>query len=731
MTELPPSAPTTSIAPVAPVAKKVPAERRFHGDVVVDEYEWLRAKDDPEVIAHLTAENAYAEARNAHLAPLRETIFEEIKSRTLETDLSVPVREGAWWYYSRSFEGKQYGVQCRAPIAGPDDWTPPRPAEVDAAQPALPGEQVLFDSNREAGGNEFFALGTFDVSSDGRLLAYATDVEGDERYTLRIRDLETGRDLDDEVPNTSSGAFFTPDSHFVFYTTVDDAWRPDTVWRHEVGTAASADEKVFYEPDEKFWVGAGLTRSRRFVEIGASSSVTSESWLLDTADPTGTPRIVWPRREGVEYSIEHARVAGEDRLLVLHNDGALNFELVDVPVTDPAAEPRVLLAHDPAVRLEGVDAFAARLVVEYRREGLSRLGLIPLNDAESFDADAGTGYGVLTELPFDEPLYTVWASGNPEWEQPTIRLGYGSMVTPSTVYDYVPETGELRLLKQQPVLGGYDPAQYEQRREWARAEDGTAVPISLVYRKDLVDPGVPAPLELYGYGSYEHSIDPSFSAARLSLLDRGVVFAVAHVRGGGELGRYWYEDGKKLAKKNTFTDFVAAARHLVEAGWTSPARMVAEGGSAGGLLMGAVANLAPELFAGILADVPFVDALTSILDPSLPLTVIEWDEWGDPLHEASVYAYMKSYSPYENLRTDASYPPILAVTSLNDTRVLYVEPAKWVARLRALGADALLKIEMVAGHGGVSGRYNSWRERAWELAWLLDRLGLASAPVDS
>jgi oligopeptidase B len=339
----------------------------------------------------------------------------------------------------------------------------------------------------------------------------------------------------------------------------------------------------------------------------------------------------------------------------------------------------------------------------------------------------GGGYGQLRELEFDEPLYTVGTSGNPEWEQPTVRLGYGSLVTPSTVYDWTPDadgvSSELRLLKRQPILGGYDPDAYEQRREWARADDGTLVPISLVYRKDLVQPGTPAPLELYGYGSYEHSIDPSVSIARLSLLDRGVVFAIAHVRGGGELGRRWYEDGKLTRKRNTFTDFVACAKHLVERGWTIPDRMVAEGGSAGGLLMGAVANLAPQLFTGILAAVPFVDALTSILDPDLPLTVIEWDEWGDPLHDPSVYEYMKSYTPYENVPQDArAYPRILAVTSLNDTRVLYVEPAKWVARLREAGAPVLLKTEMSAGHDGVSGRYNSWRERAFELAWLLDVL---------
>jgi oligopeptidase B len=698
------------------VAKRIPTQRTFHGDTVVDEYEWLRAKDDPAVIGQLRAENAYTEARNAHLADLRERIFTEIKSHTVETDLSVPVREGFWWYYSRSFEGQQYSVQCRAPIAGPGDWIPPQPAEVAADAAALPGEQVLFDGNAEAQGQEYFALGSFDVSDDGKLLAYAVDVVGDEQYTLRVRDLTSGHDLPDQVPNTAAGAFFGPGGRYLYYTTLDDAYRHDAVWRHRVGTMAGDDVQIFQEPDERFWVGARLTRSRKYIEVCAASSVTSESWIIDATDPTAAPRVVWPRREGVEYAVEHAVVGGEDRLLILHNDQAPNFELADVPVSDPGAQPRVLLAHDPAVRLKDMDAFATRLVVEYRRDGLTRLGVLPLTDM---------GFGDLAEVEFDEPLYTVSAADNPEWAQPAIRLGYESLVTPPTVYDYWPTSGELRLVKQLPVLGGYDPSDYRQCREWAPAADGTQVPISLVYRRDLVAAGNPAPLELYGYGSYERSLDPTFSISRLSLLDRGAVFAIAHVRGGGELGRFWYEDGKKLTKRNTFTDFVAAGRHLVETGWTSPDRMVAEGGSAGGLLMGAVANLAPELFAGILADVPFVDALTSILDPSLPLTVIEWDEWGDPLHDPEVYRYMKSYSPYENVRADVPYPPILAVTSLNDTRVLYVEPAKWVARLRAVGADAQLRIEMVAGHHGVSGRYDAWRQRAWELAWLLDHLGLS------
>jgi oligopeptidase B len=450
------------------------------------------------------------------------------------------------------------------------------------------------------------------------------------------------------------------------------------------------------------------------------SKVTSESRLLDTRNPEAGFQVVWPRREGVEYSVEHAVLDGEDRLLLLHNDGAENFELVAVPPEAPGdpARREVLIPHRRTTRLEDVDAFADFLAVSYRRDGLARVGLYVAPGDR-------TGEDEIEEVRFEEPIFTAGLGSNPEWHQPTLRLGYTSMVTPSTVFDYSVAERRLRRLKQQPVLGGYDPTDYVERREWALADDGTRVPISMVARADvLADPARPAPMLLYGYGSYEASMDPGFSIARLSLLDRGVIFAIAHVRGGGEMGRHWYEQGKMLSKRNTFTDFVAAARHVVDAGLTRPDRLVAEGASAGGLLMGAVANLAPHLFAGIHAGVPFVDPLTSILDPSLPLTVIEWDEWGDPLHDPEVYAYMKSYSPIENVG-DHHYPRILATTSLNDTRVLYVEPAKWVARLRDTGADALLKIEMSAGHGGVSGRYAAWRERAFELAWILDVLGLA------
>lgn len=713
----------------APSALIHPHERVFHGDTFIDQYEWLREKESPEVIEHLEAENAYTQQETAHLEGLRERIFEEIKSRTLETDLSVPSRSGQWWYYGRSIEGKQYGLQCRVPIASPDEWTPP----VLPAEGTIEGEQIILDANVEADGHEFFSLGSFDVSDAGTHLLYGVDTEGDERYTLRIRDLATGENLDDVITDTSGGAEFSPDGTAVIYTTVDDSWRPDTVWLHLVGTTQADDVQLLHEPDERFWVGAGYTRSKAYLLLEVGSSITSETSFVPADDPTATPRVVWPRVDGVEYSVEHAVVehagadgaddagavgaAGtSDRLLILHNADAINFELVDVSVDDPQGERRVLLPHSPDRRLEDVEAFAATTTVSYRRDGLTRIGLL----------DVATG--ALDEIDFDEPLYTVGWSGNPEWTQPTLRFGFGSMLTPSTVYDLVVATGERHLRKQQVVLGDYDPARYEQRREWATAADGTRVPVSIVRRRDVVAPG---PLHLYGYGSYEASIDPGFSIARLSMLDRGVTFAIAHIRGGGELGRHWYEDGKLLNKKNTFTDFVDVAKHLVADGYTTPEQLVAEGGSAGGLLMGAVANLAPELFAGVLAAVPFVDALTSILDPELPLTVIEWDEWGDPLHNADVYAYMKTYTPYENVREGVRYPRILAVTSLNDTRVLYVEPAKWAARLRAVGAPVLLKTEMSAGHGGVSGRYNSWRERAYELAWLLDVLGLADAEPQS
>jgi oligopeptidase B len=694
----------------APVARRIPTERTHHGDTFTDDYAWLADKDSPETIAYLEAENAYTETVTAGQAALREAIFGEIKARTQETDLSVPTRKGNWWYYARTMAGKQYAVHCRREVR-PGDSSPPM--TLDGAP--LDGEEVLLDGNELAGDGEFFSLGMLATSPDGRLLAYSTDFAGSERFTVRIKDLATGTVLPDEIPDTFYGCAWSLDGSALFYITVDDAWRPYRVSRHLVGSPAADDVIVFEEPDERFWVGVGLTRSERYVQISVGSKLTSEAWLLDAARPDGEFSVVLPRRQGIEYSVEHQVGAdGSDRLLILHNDNAENFELAVAPLADPA-DMTPLIAHRADTRLLDVDAFADYLAVHYRRDGLTGVRIL-------------RGDGTEHEIAFGEPVYRVQPGSNPEYHSAKLRLGYVSMVTPDSVYDCDMATGELALLRQRPVLprpdgAGYDPADYEQHREWATAGDGTKIPISLVCRKGTPRDGS-APCLLYGYGSYEISVDPGFSIPRLSLLDRGFSYAIAHIRGGGEMGRRWYDDGKLLRKANTFSDFVACAEHLVSAGWTAPSRLVARGGSAGGLLMGAVVNLAPRAFGGIVAQVPFVDALTTILDPSLPLTVTEWEEWGDPLHDPRVYAYIKSYSPYENIGQQA-YPPILAITSLNDTRVLYREPAKWIAKLQATasGGPFLLKTEMVAGHGGRSGRYDAWHEEAFVLAWIAGTAG--------
>ena len=701
-----------------PVAATRPVTTTHHGRERVDAYDWLRVKDDPEVTGYLEAENAYTEERTAHLADLRKSIFEEIKARTLETDLSVPTRRRGYWYYSRSFEGKEYGASCRAPVADADDWTPPQPAEdATADRPALPGEELLLDLNALAEGHEFFSMGASSVSLDDRLLAYSTDTNGDERYTVRVKDLTTGDLLPDVVTGVLGGVTWSPDGRDLYYATVDDTWRSDKVWRHRLGTAQADDELVFHETDGRFWVGVGRSRSDRFLMIASGSKTTTENRFLDTQDEDAGWQLFAERRDGLEHHLEHAVIGGKDVFLVLHNGTGADFELATTPAAPTPPEAwRPLIAHDPTVRLEDVDAFATHLVVQQRSEGLTQLRILDLDED-------GVRDDHLVE--FHEEVYTVGGGSNPSFDQPLVRLGYTTMAVPASVYDYDVAGRTLALRRRTPVLGGYDPADYEEHRLWAPTPDGERVPISLVVKRDR--PAGPVPLLLYGYGAYEYSIDPYFSVARLSLLDRGAAFAIAHVRGGGEMGRRWYDDGKLDRKQHTFTDFVACARHLVDEGWTTPDRIVAEGGSAGGLLMGAVANQAPELFGGIVAQVPFVDALTSMLDATLPLTVMEYDEWGNPEDDPAVYDYLAGYAPYDNVAA-LDYPPILAETSLNDTRVLYVEPAKWVARLRATATgrrDFLLKTEMSAGHGGVSGRYKSWHDRAFSLAWILDRMGLA------
>ncbi|HEX8092364.1 S9 family peptidase [Jatrophihabitans sp.] len=707
--------------PTPPIAMTKPIERVHHGDTFVDDYEWLRDKEDPEVIGYLEAENAYTEACTARLQPLRQQIFDEIVARTQQTDLSVPYRRGGHWYYSRTVEGQQYPIYCRLPADG--DAPPVIAGEGSAgdgsasgAGTSLAGEQVLLDGNQVAADSGFFALGTMETSPDGNLLAYSLDLTGDERFTLHIKDLRTGQDLPDTVAGVFYSSAWSADASAVFYVTVDESWRPNRVWRHTVGTQAAADVVIFTEDDERFWVNVELTRNERAIQISVGSKLTTEVWLLDAQAPQSDPVVVAPRIEGIEYQVEHAG----DHLLIVHNTREANFELSLAPADDPgAANWRTLVPGSAERRLLGVHAFAGHAVLHLRSEGLTNLAVLPR---------AQDGFGQPEPISFDEPLYSVLPGQNRDWNATSYRLTYRSLVTPDTVYDYDVLSKELLLRKRQPVLGDIDLSNYRQAREWARASDGTLVPLSVVRRADVELDG-DAPVVLYGYGAYEVSMDPYFSIPRLSLLDRGVVFVIAHVRGGGELGRHWYDEGKMLAKRNTFTDFIAAAEHLVSAGWTRPERIVAQGGSAGGLLMGAVANLAPQAFGGIMAQVPFVDALTTILDPSLPLTVIEWEEWGNPLADPEVYAYMKSYSPYENVEAK-DYPAILAITSLNDTRVLYVEPAKWIAKLRAVAtgsAPILLKTEMEAGHGGRSGRYDAWHEASLVLAWELDTLGVGSA----
>jgi oligopeptidase B len=702
---------TSRPAPPAPACH--PAELEAHGDVRIDDWYWLADREDPAVIEHLVAENTYTEAVTAATAGLRDQLFKEMVARIEETDLSVPARKGPWLYYSRTVKGSNYGIHCRRPAGTGDE------AEGD--------EEVILDENILAEGHDYFALGNLAISPDHRWLAYSTDTSGGERYTMRFRDLDNGDESTESLVDTSYGVAWANDNATVFFVRVDEAMRPHQLWRHQVGTAPSGDVLVYEEPDEHYYLGVGRTKDDRYILCALDSKVTSEVRVLSADDPGGEFTIVEPRRQGIEYSVDHDRgdpdKGRQGRFLIVTNDGAEDFRLMASPDDAPgrASWTEVIPARE-GVRLDAVDPFANHLVVYEREDGETRIRVI----------DAVTGVSTPVDQP--EAPSTVWGGANPEYDSTTLRYEYTSMVTPRSVFDLDLETGKLELRKRQPVLGDFDPDRYATERRWARAEDGTRVPISLVYRTDLVaaGAGAGAPCLLYGYGSYEASMDPTFSSLRLSLLDRGFVFAIAHVRGGGEMGRRWYEAGKFLSKPNTFSDFVACAHTLINEGWTSPDRLVARGGSAGGLLMGAVANLAPELFRAIVAEVPFVDCLTTILDDTLPLTVLEWEEWGNPVEDPEVYAVMKAYSPYDNVRSvdqhgvPVRYPDILATGGLSDPRVGFWEPAKWVAKLRAANPEnrVLLKTEMGAGHGGPSGRYDAWKDEAFVYAFILETLGL-------
>lgn len=679
--------------PEPPVAPREDHIRRIHGDEAADPWFWMRDTGDARFVELLAAETTYTDAVTAVQADLRAQLYAEIKSRVKETDLSVPTRRGDWWYQARTFEGKAYPVHVRIAVADPDS-----PPGDDAPY------QVILDENVVAEGHEHSQIGGAAVSADGALLAWSVDHTGDESFTLHIRDLDTGTDRAETVQNVSYPLAWSADGRFVFYTTLDHIQRPWQVWRHELGTAQGEDTVVFTEPDERFFVGVETNRSDDWILISTNSAVTSETWILDAHAPTSAPRCIAGRVQDVEYAVE----AHRDRMFILTNaDGAEDFALFAADPNHPDDRWDEVIPHRRGTRLEGVDAFADHLVVHLRSGGVTGMRILTIDGA------------VVRDVDLPEVIGTVSGQANPEFSTTAYRFAYESLVTPPSVFAENLLTGARVLLKQHEVLGGYAPDQYVTERVWVTASDGTQVPMSTVRRRDTALDGS-APCLLYGYGAYEISMDPWFSAARLSLLDRGWIYAIAHVRGGGEMGRHWYTDGKFAAKPNSFTDFVACARHLVASGVTSPDRIVARGGSAGGLLMGAVVNLAPELFAAIIAEVPFVDPLSTLLDPSLPLTVTEWEEWGDPLDDPEAYETIRAYSPYENIRA-VPYPAILTITGVEDPRVSAHEPAKWVQRLRAVttgDAPILLKVD-TGGHGGPTGRYDAWRDEAFVLGFAL------------
>jgi oligopeptidase B len=669
-----------------------PQRRRIleaHGDRRADPYYWLREKENPEVIRYLEAENSYADAVMAPTLPLQERLYGEIVGRVQETDTSAPTLYKGWWTYTRTVEGLDYEIYCR------------RHVTMEAR------EEILLDGNELAKGHDYFDLGFVERSPDEKLLAYAVDIDGSERHELRFRDLATGADLEDVVQGVYYGAAWSADSRNFFYVMPDAAMRPFQVWRHVLGTPTGDDALVLQEDDERFELSVETTKSERYVVLTSTSQVTSEVRFLPTAEPEAQPRLVEARRHDIEYSIDHQG----DRFLILTNDGARNFRLMEAPVSSPGRESWTEVVPERAgVRLNLTDVFANHVVLGQRSDGLQRLEVL----------DCGTGSLHVVEQA--EPAYTAFPGSDPNYDSNVMRFFYTSLTAPFSAVDYDMRTRERTVVKEQPVRGGYDRADYVTERLWATAPDGVRVPISVVHRRGLKPDGS-SPALLNGYGAYELSSDPMFDPVRLSMLDRGFVFAIAHVRGGGEMGREWYEDGKFLRKTNTFGDFIACAERLVELGYTNPRRLAIRGRSAGGLLIGAALNMRPDLFACAVAQVPFVDVVTTMLDDKLPLTVNEYDEWGNPA-DIEFYRYMKSYSPYDNVRPE-SYPALLVTAGLNDPRVSYWEPAKWVAKLRSLSrsdAALLLKTEMGSGHSGPSGRYESWREEAFITAFVLEQV---------
>lgn len=675
----------TDIKPIPPVAARKPQTVTLHGEQRTDDYAWLRDKENPEVIAYLEAENAHTAAIMHDTEALQQTLYDEMLGRIKEDDSQVPARRGDWLYYSRTETGKAYPIFCRKRFDGESD------------------EEIYFDQNEAAKPFEFYTLGALEVSPDHNFLALLVDTDGYEDFELQVKDLRTGSWLPDKMQKLGFGLAWASDNRTLLYCTTDAAKRSDQLWRHQLGDDRSADTSVYQDNDPLFNVGVARTRSGAFLVIQSGSFTTSEAWLLDAHAPAQPARLVAPRAPGVEYEVDH----GGDHLYITTNrNGATNFKVMRAPVNASSAWEEWLPHHADRF-VEGVDLFAEHAVVVERDAGLRSLRVIRLADGDSHS------------VAFEDAAYGVFPAWNPEFQTSAYRFTYSSLATPDTVYDYDLTSRTRELRKRLEVLGGFDSANYGVERIMVRARDEVSIPVSIVYRKPFVRDGQ-RPLVEYAYGSYGYSIEPTFSSTRISLLDRGFVYAIAHVRGGQEMGRHWYDAGKMRQKMNTFNDFIDVAEFLVREHFTASDRLAAHGGSAGGLLMGVIANQRPDLFESIVADVPFVDVVNTMLDDSIPLTAQEWEQWGNP-NVAEDYAYMKSYAPYENVVAH-DYPAMLAMSGVNDSRVPFWEPAKWVAKLRALGtgsAPLLLKMNMGAGHGGSSGRYERLREEAFRVAFLL------------
>lgn len=669
-----------------PIAKVIPHVIEIHGEKLIDNYFWLRNRDDKEVIEYLESENRYTDATMENTKELQEKLYKEMLGRIKETDKSAEVKIDDYYYYSRTEEGKQYAIHCR------------KKGSMDAE------EEILIDENVLAEGLEYFNIGVFEVSPDHRFLAYSVDTDGSEIYTLYIKDLTTGELLKDVITNTFCSLEWANDNKTIFYDILDETKRPYKIYRHILGTDIKDDTLVYYEKDEAFYAGVSKTKSKDYLLFISESKTTSEVSYLKADEPLGEIKIIHPRQHEMEYYVDHHG----DYFFILTNDSAKNFKLMKTPISNPTKENwEEVIPHRDTVRLEHIEAFSDHIVVFERENGLKNIRILNMKTNE-------THY-----VNFPEPVYNFWQGDNPEYNTNLFRFEYTSLITPRSVFDYNMDNKILDLKKQDEIPSGYDASQYQSERIFAKAEDGTLIPISLVYKKGLAKDGN-NPLYLYGYGSYGASMDPNFSANRLSLLARGFIYAIAHIRGGEEMGRYWYEQGKLLNKKNTFTDFISCAEHLIAEKYTSSKKLVISGASAGGLLMGAVTNMRPDLFNTVIAKVPFVDVINTMLDPSIPLTIIEYEEWGNP-DDKEYFDYIKSYSPYDNVSAK-DYPNILITASLNDPRVQYWEPAKWTAKLRALKTDnniLLFKTNMGAGHGGASGRYDYLKEIAFEYAFIL------------